>query len=241
MVTPKYELLVIGAGGTGGYFIKEFSRFVQSRSLPLLKSINIADGDVVEDHNLERQSFIKQDVGRKKATVLTEVINSSMGTSWRCYPKYILSVKDLEDIFDEGTIPIIIGAVDNHGCRLLVEDFFNKSENCIVLDSANEIESGEVVCTAKIEGKKLSPLRSEIFPDLKKGDVRNVNEMSCEELNIHMPQHICTNMLAGNILLSVVCKLLESRELTLGMTAYNAHDMSMQFIDMTDKAVIKAA
>ena len=241
MKDPKYQILVIGAGGTGGYFLKEFSRFVGAKKLPALASINMADGDVVEEHNLERQSFISADIGRKKASVLTEVINASLGTSWKCFPNYILELKDIENILDENAIPVIIGCVDNHGCRLLCEDYFKSAENCIYIDSANEIESGEVVFSVKLGGKQLSPLRSEIFPDLKKGDVRNVNEMSCEELNVHMPQHICTNMLAGNIILSAVCKLLEGKELSCGMCAFNAHDMSMQFIDMTDKEVVKKA
>ena len=241
MLKPTYQILVIGAGGTGGYFIKEFSRFIGNKRLSSLKSMNMADGDVVEEHNLERQSFISADIGRKKASVLTEVINASLGTSWKCFPQYILKVSDLENILDEGAIPVIIGCVDNHGCRLLCEEYFNSVDNCIYIDSANEIESGEVVFSAKIGGKKLAPLRSEIFPDLKKGDVRNVDEMSCEELNIHMPQHICTNMLAGNIILSAVTKLLEGNELSCGMCAFNAHSMSMQYIDMTSKEVVKKA
>lgn len=237
-----YKLLVIGAGGTGGYFLKEFSRYLGNRILPNLHTMGVFDGDIVEEHNLERQSFQREDIGLKKASVLVEVLNESLGTSWRCNPHYVKSVEDLNAFFGElkanrytgVEVPVILGCVDNHGCRLICEEFFNSHENCIYMDSANEIESGEVTFSYKIGGKQLSPLRSQIFPDILTGDTRNVTEMSCEELNVHLPQHICTNMLAGNILLSAVCGLIESNDMRLGMTVFNAKNMSMQFMDMTN-------
>lgn len=237
-----FKLLVIGAGGTGGYFLKEFSRYLGNRELPNLLSYGVFDGDIVEEHNLERQSFQKEDIGLKKASVLVEALNDCLGTSWKCFPKYVTSVDELTQFFGElrsssysgVEVPVILGCVDNHGCRLICEEFFNSHDNCIYIDSANEIESGEVVFSYKIGGKQISPLRSQIFPDILRGDTRNVTEMSCEELNVHMPQHICTNMLAGNILLSSVCGLLESNDMRLGMTCFNARTMSMQFVDMTN-------
>jgi len=233
MDKPTFELLCIGAGGTGGYFLKEFSRYY-FKKLPI-KSLNVMDGDIVEEHNLTRQCFLSEDIGQKKAAVLAEILNSSFNLSWNCFPRFLTSLKDFDDVFTyaSSSIPIIIGCVDNHGCRLLCEEYFNTHDNCIYFDAANEIESGEVVFSYKIKGQQLSLLRSEIFPELRNGnaDTRNVTELSCEELNVHMPQHIITNMLAGNILLSAVCKLLENGEFHLGMTVFNAASMTMEFIE----------
>jgi len=230
MEKPKFKILCIGAGGTGGYFLKEFSRFFHTE-LPVTE-LSVIDGDTVEEHNLSRQCFLSEDIGQKKASVLSNILNDSFETTWNCFPRYLTSLSDFEDIFGrDGNIPVIIGCVDNHGCRLLCEEYFKSVDDCIYFDSANEIESGEVVFSYKFKGKQVSLLRSEIFPDITKGDTRNVTELSCEELNVHMPQHIMTNMMAGNILLSALCGLLETGKLFPGMTIFNAASMNMEFIE----------
>ena len=48
MDKPKYNIIVIGAGGTGTYFLKEFSRFLCGTS-SVIESFSIFDGDVVEN------------------------------------------------------------------------------------------------------------------------------------------------------------------------------------------------
>lgn len=233
----KYKICVIGAGGTGGYFLKEFSRYISGRTLPISQLI-VVDGDIVEEHNLTRQCFIREDIGLKKASVLTEILNDTFSLDWECYPAYLESKEQLlgylGDI-DSSTIPVIIGCVDNHGCRLILEDVLKSLDNCIYFDSANEIESGEVIFTYKLKGIKLCPLRSEIFPDLLNGDIRNVTDLSCEELNTILPQHIATNMLAGNILLSSICSLLDKGTLKKGMTCFNCMDMMVEFIPLQPK------
>lgn len=232
-----YKICVIGAGGTGGYFLKEFSRFISGRNLPI-NQLLIIDGDVVEEHNLTRQCFTKEDIGSKKAAVLAEVLNDNFSLNWESFPFYLTSKEQLLQYLgslSDSTIPVILGCVDNHGCRLILEDVFRSLENCIYFDSGNEIESGEVVFSYKLKGTQLSPLRSEIFPDLLSGDTRNVTDLSCEELNTILPQHIATNMLAGNILLSVVASLLEKGTLKRGMACFNSMDMNVEFIPLQVK------
>lgn len=232
-----YKICVIGAGGTGGYFLKEFSRFISGRNLPISQLL-IIDGDVVEEHNLTRQCFIRDDIGARKAAVLAEVLNDNFSLNWESYPSYLTSKEQLLQYFGclpESTIPVILGCVDNHGCRLILEDVFRSLENCIYFDSGNEIESGEVVFSYKLKGTQLSPLRSEIFPDLLNGDTRNVTELSCEELNTILPQHIATNMLAGNILLSAAAGLLEKGTLKRGMSCFNSMEMTVEFIPLHTK------
>lgn len=230
----SYKICVIGAGGTGGYFLKEFSRFISGRKLPIPQLL-IMDGDMVEEHNLTRQCFVPEDIGSKKAAVLAEVLNDTFSLNWESYPFYLSEKNQLLQALgtlEQKTIPVILGCVDNHGCRLILEDIFRSLDNCIYFDSGNEIESGEVVFSYKIKGQQLSPLRSEIFPDLLNGDTRNVTELSCEELNTVLPQHIATNMLSGNILLSAVALLLEKGELKRGMTCFNSMSMHMEFIPL---------
>lgn len=171
-----------------------------------ISGLYVIDGDNVEEHNLARQCFQQEDIGSAKAAVLAEILNDAFHIYWRSFSTYLTTVRQLEDILElrSDEIPIIIGCVDNHGCRLVLEQFFKKHKNCIYFDSANEFISGEVVMSYKINDKQLSPLRSEVFSDILEGDLRNVTELSCEELNISSPQHISVNMMAGLVLLSAV-------------------------------------
>lgn len=215
----KYNVFCIGAGGTGSYFLKEFSRFIYKGS-SRIKNMFIIDGDVVEQKNLARQAFSEEDLGENKAVALAEILNENFELNWRAVARYLSSVDELSKFsadagtgtcFDHITIPVIIGCVDNHGARMICEEFFRNNDSCIYLDSANEFTTGEVVFSYKLNGVQLSGLRSERFPDMLKGDLRNVTDISCEELNQSAPQHIATNMLAGNILLSEMCSLLADK------------------------------
>ena len=147
---------------------------------------------------------------------------------------FLTSVEQIDDILSLKTdeIPILLGCVDNHGCRLVLEEYFRTHDNCIYFDSANEIQSGEVVLSYKLNGKQVSPLRSEIFPDILKGDTRNVTEMSCEELNTVTPQHITVNMMAGLALLSSVVGLIQNQRVRPGMICVNSFDMSSEYIPL---------
>ena len=226
-IKMNYSLIVVGSGGTGSYFLKEFSRFYQGRD-DFFSSMVIFDGDIVEDKNLMRQSFLQDDVGYNKAAVLADVLNDAFGLKWSAFGKYVTSKEDVLLAVKDGTVPVIIGCVDNHACRLVLEEVFHTADSCIYIDSANEFSSGEVVFSLKENGRIYGPLRSERCPEVKDEDLRSREEMSCEELNNAAPQHIATNMLAGNIILSAVCNLI-SGNYKPGMAVFNSADYSMEF------------
>ncbi len=232
-LAKKVNLCVIGSGGTGTYFLKEFSRYSYGGD-SRFKNMIIIDGDTVEEKNLERQSFSEEDIGFNKAAVMADVLNQSFGTSWMSVGEYLTSIEQLEQIVGmaEQTPVILIGCVDNHACRLVLEEYFNTHKNVAYYDSANEFETGEVVFAYKANGKVLSPCRSYYFPDIKEGDIRAVTEMSCEELNNVAPQHIKTNMAAGNILLSELCSFMSSNngEGTYGFVTF---DTSSYYQELT--------
>ena len=232
MENRKFSICVIGSGGTGSYFLKEFSRYLYDnrKAAKQISALSVVDGDRVEKKNISRQAFQEEDIHESKAAVLTSVLNETFDLKWNGYARYLLSVKDMNNFVplsgrERDTIPVIIGCVDNHAARLVCEEYFNSRSDCIYFDSANEFSSGEVVFAAKKEGKILSPLRSRIFPEILNGDLRSVNELSCTELNEVAPQHICANMQAGLILVSAVTSLLEDGICTTGMTVFDVKQM----------------
>ena len=59
--TASVKIVVIGAGGTGGYVIPHLYRlgYATNRDIRIV----VCDGDVVERKNLVRQNFVEQDIG----------------------------------------------------------------------------------------------------------------------------------------------------------------------------------
>lgn len=234
-IIEKYDVLVIGCGGTGTYFLKEFNHFlarnpgVQSK----IDSLTIADGDAVEEKNLDRQAFLMEDVGRNKATVFAEILNDTMDgynisasfrTRWAAYPSYITSLEALKSVlkmkyviaqeeYSSVTktltlkIPLIIGCVDNDAARMMCEELFKSLPYCFYYDSGNDFSTGEVNYAHRFGGTTLSFEKSYSFRSMKTGDLRHVNELSCTELNASAPQHFITNMTAAQWLLRGVVNM----------------------------------
>lgn len=233
----KAVLILFGMGGTGGYVAKEFSRYYGAKTDAEKRNQKIAieevhgiDGDVVEAKNLARQCFEADDIGLNKAEVLCGALNDTFDMSWVAHDVYVTALSQIDEIMHEHKekyytryIPVIVGCVDNHACRKLLEEFFEKSENCIYIDSANEFDDGEVIFATKIGGKVMSPCRSWYFPNLfEDPEIKPVTEMSCTELNNVAPQHIATNMMAGSIIFSALCNMFETGEIVQGMKMFNA-------------------
>lgn len=236
-----FDVIVIGAGGTGTYFIKEAGRFISSlKNKMVVRSFAIVDADTVEEKNLTRQCFMEEDIGAYKADVMANALHELFELDAVAVTRFIDSVKDIEQILpadekEKLCIPVIIGCVDNHACRLVCESFFHESANCIYYDSANEFDNGEVVYAVKLNNSVIAPPRSHYFPEIKQ-DKKKRSEMSCTELNAVAPQHILTNMCAGMALLSGFIPLLEKFQLKKGMCMFNPFLNQMQFIPyMSDK------
>jgi len=234
----KYSILVVGSGGTGTFFLKEFARYLYKNiaALSKIKQITIADGDTVEAKNLSRQAFSPDDLGFNKASVMVEVLSEAFSLSnMEAVDQYLLTMEDINKCFSNitnGVIPVIIGCSDNVAVRLLCEEFFESKDDCVYIDSANGLHDGETVVSLRLGKKEISPCRSIYFPQFALGDTRSVVELSCEELNESTPQHILANMNAGMALLSNVVRLLEKDELDCGVTFFNPFEGKSEFVSV---------
>ena len=241
-MSTKYHFVVVGCGGTGSVFMEKLTRYLSCRKEKDIGSIVLIDGDVVEEKNLRNQSFIKEDVGLYKSVVWENIANSIIdGNLCHSYGTYIENKEELIKIlksnvgysYKDTNVVILIGACDNHACRLVMESVFNDErpdlKNILYFDSANEFDTGETVFAAKIEGRVIAPCRSVLFPDVLKGDLRSVREMSCEELNAVAPQHMLINQLAAMQLMMGVVKVLEKKDIPTGVTYFNTNFSTQHF------------
>lgn len=149
----KYNIIVIGCGGTGGNFIKELGRFFFQNALHNSCEITLVDGDVVEKGNIARQPFLKGDVGRNKAEVMAEILQETFELNCYFYPNYINHVTDLKKFEKKNAMMILIACVDNHACRKILHEYFIQSKSCYYLDAANEYSVGEVVVGVRMADK----------------------------------------------------------------------------------------
>ena len=241
----EYVVLVIGAGGTGGNFVKEFARyakFLHDENVSI--KIVLIDGDKVESKNQERQPFISEDVEQYKAVTLASAIQDCFEfDNIYAYPVYIDSLDDIADIacnnmsysnlvyksMGNVSIPIVIGAVDNHRARQELEKYFNSMDNIFYLDSANEFSSGELVAAGRVNGEEVAPPRSFYFPEVLTDKSKSAKELSCGVVNESAPQHLSTNLFAANLILSSVVNIISEKKFDGGICYFDRERLYSKF------------
>lgn len=216
MIDMYVKLIVVGCGGTGGDYIASMGRYLYS--LPQTErsriSLILVDGDTVEEKNIARQPFIDDDIGMNKAVALGDALRDVYGLSVLAYPRYLESVEDLNQLTTQSgsnTLVVLIGCVDNHNARKIMDEFFHSYGGSMVyLDSANEFCGGEMVVSLRNQSTIIAPTRHYYYPDLYDGDMRSARELSCAALNESKPQHLVTNKMAATILLAHTMKVFNS-------------------------------
>ena len=168
------KIVVIGAGGTGGYVIPHLYRIAYASGRPC--RIIIADGDIVEQKNLIRQNFAECDIGENKAQVMAERYSEVFGIETEYIPDFIENEQQLFELLrfessgrsSNKPISILIGAVDNNRSRIMCNNVFKKLDDIIYIDSGNGEFTGQVICGVKMSGRVISKPVASVYPDLLK-------------------------------------------------------------------------
>lgn len=218
----KYNIIIIGCGGTGSNFCKEFGRYLYENPVRNKCRILLVDGDLVEESNIGRQPFLSQDVGRKKSQVMAEILQEAFDISCDYYTEYIDNTAQLKTFDDENSMTVLIGCVDNHACRKVLHDYYKSSSSCYYLDSANEYSVGEVVSAMRMGGVDICPDRIDLYPEILDDRSPSKTEASCMEINESKPQHLITNLFAANLLLKCVVEIISEEIWTGGIYYFDA-------------------
>ncbi|MEV2911387.1 ThiF family adenylyltransferase [Paenibacillus larvae] len=150
-----YYIVLIGAGGTGGYAVQRITKMMNAFN-NVRTYLMIADPDVIEKKNLLRQPFISEDITLKKADVLAKRYGTTYGIKIGSYSDtYVETIAQLKSLFshtdymnEKGQFiqKVLIGAVDNDFSRKIMNDYFQTEDDLIYIDAGIEgvyLPSGE--------------------------------------------------------------------------------------------------
>ena len=94
------KIVMLGAGGTGGYIAPYLYRLLHMLDRPA--RFVICDGDIVEPKNLDRQNFVSADLGENKARILAERYSTVLGMETAYVPSFIETLDDLMALIEPG-------------------------------------------------------------------------------------------------------------------------------------------
>ncbi len=261
----RVNIVVIGAGGTGGYVIQYLCRLLYafSASGDVRVSLVVMDGDTVEDANLLRQHFLNRDVGRPKASVLAERFGAIYELPVMAIPQYLTSEEGLDEIltsplqskrevwpnrksyYESHPLDIIIGCVDNHATRQLLDRIFNRFAHLVYIDAGNdgvylsedpdEAETvrtsgygGHVVVGVKEAGHVELPPVGTVFPDILTDTESVLPGHACGQQAVSQPQRMITNVWAAMTVVSAVNSILADKMLTWHFANFNAQNATVR-------------
>ena len=228
------QIVVIGAGGTGGYVIPHLYRIAYNSQRPI--RIILANGDTIEMKNIKRQNFIQSDVGDNKARILAERYASAFGIETEYVPDFIETEAELCKLleipsawrYEPKPMPVLIGAVDNNRSRILCHRVFEKTDDLIYIDSGNGEYTGQMICGMKQSGKVMSLPAARVYPDILTDQEKFPSELSCAERNMSVPQSIAANLFAAMAVTSMLYYLLIEGELENSRITFSSRKLLMK-------------
>ena len=136
------NITIIGSGGTGGFVAESICRLMTGRHC----SITLVDHDRVEPHNLFRQNFHREDIGKFKSKLLAERLANQFDRpiSYSVTP-FGLANEDMDHGLRIYNKALIIGCVDNAPARLAMDRCLAGNNQQWLIDAGNGANWGQVL------------------------------------------------------------------------------------------------
>lgn len=229
------KIVMLGAGGTGGYIAPHLYRMLYALERPV--RFIIADGDIVEEKNLVRQNFIHADLGVNKAKVLAERYSTAFGIETEYIPEFIEDKKQLISLVTPhvykiyASVPvyelvIVIGCVDNNKSRKLMNDVFKSVSPLVYIDSGNGEYTGQVVCGIRSGTRTVFKPVCSAFPDILEETDKFPTELSCAEASVSAPQSIAANITAATLAVNMVYNILVDGSLSTRQVSFSTKSIN---------------
>lgn len=231
------KILVVGAGGTGGNIVTNLCRLLEPIKDKEI-SIVVADGDIIEKKNRERQPYSFEEEGLNKADTLVYKCSQVIDVKVSSYPHYIEDISTLQMLLPDAVgyrlssyIPILVGAVDNNKARAVFHSFFNQSRNLFYIDSGNEMWDGQVICGVRANSKTIASPVAEIYPDILESTEVFESQKGCTDIVVEKPQQFITNLQAAVIALSYISDIVITGDLKTHQSTFDIKTKIMRSYD----------
>ena len=139
-------ITVVGCGGTGGFVAEGLCRLFQGREATIV----LVDHDRVETHNLLRQNFYAEDVGKFKSQALAD----RLARAYRRPVGYsVYAFREDDSRPDGGRYPglpsygnsLLIGCADNAAARRAMAESLPGDPRRWLIDAGNDTNWGQVL------------------------------------------------------------------------------------------------
>ena len=253
--TRPVKIILLGAGGTGGYIAPHLYRLLYSLDRPV--KFILCDGDTVEEKNLVRQNFTQADLGKNKARVTAERYSAAFGLEASYIPAYVENPERLEELIkpdyyrtgryvthpkngvrypeEVPELVILIGAVDNNRSRQMCHTVFQHTRELIYIDSGNGEATGQVVCGIRRGGKTIYQPVGGRHPELFEEEDKFPTQRSCAEASVSAPQTIAANLLAAAAVVTMVYNILVLGSSTVEEATFSTRTVSVRAVHRRTK------
>ena len=222
------KIIVVGCGGTGSFVAEGLCRLLIGSDIPLL----LIDPDRVELHNLMRQNFYGDDLGKFKSQALAERLSRQFHRhiAYSVYPFMpdLVGESYGRSLVSPAIQGIIIGCVDNADARRQIGESLRFGNWW--LDAGNGFSSGQVLLgssrnlellgrpfikeTGEVEGL---PMPSWQLPSLlAPPTVKDTNHQDCAEAVIAEEQSPVINQAMATLVLEFMYRLLNKKLTWMG-------------------------
>ena len=133
-------IVIVGVGGTGAFVAEQVCRLMIGNQ----GHITLIDHDRVEPHNLLRQAFYAEDVGRHKSEAVAERLARQFDRPIQYSTGRIENVNRWSMGGGIGN-PILVGCVDNAEARREMDSVAQHWRGCWIVDSGNGRDWGQVL------------------------------------------------------------------------------------------------
>jgi PRTRC genetic system ThiF family protein len=163
MVTNAWQVIVVGAGGTGSALLPNLARLhhaMLALGHPGGIECRVYDDDVVSETNVGRQGFYPNDVGQFKAPLLVSRLNALIGTRWTAKTSRVTAKDVLR-------ADMVVSCVDTRAARKSIVTAFERGSGGYYLDCGNDTDRGQVILgeVGKSTASRL-PHAGDLLPEL---------------------------------------------------------------------------
>lgn len=216
---PQYRnVIFVGAGGTGGYLIRDAIRMFSNIPNVLARpSVVIYDDDIVEPKNIGRQNFVEADIGKHKAEVLAKRYGCAFGVPVSYVNERFTEAKARAAVRTYSTL--VIDTVDNKKTRVMLD----KSQ-VDWLSIGNTEHNGQI--TYRSFGYGLNRSVVTIYPDefseeKLQEEAEAESRISCGDNAVSFPQTIAINITGAVLGLNFLYQIFYDKQISSDIIFYD--------------------